>query len=137
MDEGAAVGLDGDMSEGPQRGGAVFGLIADRVDVEENVSQHGELNAAAKELAAFFGGEQRAEHVRRNGEGSGSGMREKRKEHLWGMRSRTMLTLSRLRGRPIVMSEALKSLSEVTKFHTQGLSRGEEEEREREKPFTA
>lgn len=46
-----------------------------------------------------------------------------------------MLTLSRLSGRPMAMSDALKSLSEVTKFQTQGLS--SDERRGRERPFTA
>lgn len=75
--------------------------------------------------------------MRRDREGSGSVRERERKEkkNLWGMRSRMMLTLSRLSGRPIAMSDALKSLSEVTKFQTQGLS--SDERRTRERPFTA
>lgn len=75
--------------------------------------------------------------MRRDREGSGSVRERERKEkkNLWGMRSRMMLTLSRLSGRPIAMSDALKSLSEVTKFQTQGLSN--DERRTRERPFTA
>ena len=75
--------------------------------------------------------------MRRDREGSGSvrEREEEKKKNLWGMRSRMMLTLSRLSGRPIAMSDALKSLSEVTKFQTQGLS--SEERRTRERPFPA
>lgn len=75
--------------------------------------------------------------MRRDREGSGSARERerKKKKNLWGMRSRMMLTLSRLSGRPIAMSDALKSLSEVTKFQTQGLS--SDERRTRERPFTA
>lgn len=75
--------------------------------------------------------------MRRDREGSGSvrEREEEKKKNLWGMRSRMMLTLSRLSGRPIAMSDALKSLSEVTKFQTQGLS--SDERRTRERPFTA
>ena len=75
--------------------------------------------------------------MRRDREGSGSvrEREEEKKKNLWGMRSRMMLTLSRLSGRPIAMSDALKSLSEVTKFQTQGLSN--DERRTRERPFTA
>lgn len=75
--------------------------------------------------------------MRRDREGSGSvrEREEEEKKNLWGMRSRMMLTLSRLSGRPIAMSDALKSLSEVTKFQTQGLS--SDERRTRERPFTA
>lgn len=75
--------------------------------------------------------------MRRDREGSGSVRERERKEkkNLWGMRSRMMLTLSRLSGRPIAMSDALKSLSEVTKFQTQGLS--SDERRTRERPFSA
>ena len=75
--------------------------------------------------------------MRRDREGSGSVRERERKEkkNLWGMRSRMMLTLSRLSGRPIAMSDALKSLSEVTKFQTQGLSN--DERRTRERPFSA
>lgn len=74
--------------------------------------------------------------MRRDREGSGSVReRERKKKNLWGMRSRMMLTLSRLSGRPIAMSDALKSLSEVTKFQTQGLS--SDERRTRERPFSA
>ena len=75
--------------------------------------------------------------MRRDREGSGSVRERERKEkkNLWGMRSRMMLTLSRLSGRPIAMSDALKSLSEVRKFQTQGLSN--DERRTRERPFSA
>ena len=75
--------------------------------------------------------------MRRDREGSGSvrEREEEKKKNLWGMRSRMMLTLSRLSGRPIAMSDALKALSEVTKFQTQGLS--SDERRTRERPFTA
>lgn len=75
--------------------------------------------------------------MRRDREGSGSvrEREEEKKKNLWGMRSRMMLTLSRLSGRPIAMSDALKSLSEVTKFQTQGLS--SDERRTRERPFSA
>ena len=75
--------------------------------------------------------------MRRDREGSGSvrEREEEKKKNLWGMRSRMMLTLSRLSGRPIAMSDALKSLSEVTKFQTQGLSN--DERRTRERPFSA
>ena len=137
LDERAAVRLDGDVGEGPERGGAVFELLAGGVDVEHDVGEAEELDVAAEELAALFGGEQRAEHVRRNGEGNGPAIvrEKKRKKNLWGMRSRMMFTLSRLSGRPIVMSEALKSLSEVTKFHTQGLSSGQSAAENA--PFTA
>lgn len=57
MDERAAVGLDGDVGEAPERGGAVLEIVAGGSDGEQDVGETDEYDVAAEELAAFLGGE--------------------------------------------------------------------------------
>ena len=57
LDKRAAVRLDGDVGETPERGGAVFEIVAGGRNVEQDGGDILEDDVAAEELATFLGRE--------------------------------------------------------------------------------
>ena len=57
LDKRAAVRLDGDVGETPERGGAVFEIVAGGSDGEQDGGEINEQDVTAEELATFLGRE--------------------------------------------------------------------------------